>query len=117
MPDDCVVFIYHQSFPIRWLLFNCMDSVISPAQSFQARMPAIPASLPSELLERRPDIAAAERLAAQANANIGVAKAAYYPALTLSASGAGGGATFASLFDTPSRIWALGATLAQTVFD
>jgi NodT family efflux transporter outer membrane factor (OMF) lipoprotein len=92
-------------------------AAVSPAQSFQARMPAIPASLPSELLERRPDIAAAERLAAQANANIGVAKAAYYPALTLSASGAGGAATFASLFDTPSRIWALGATLAQTVFD
>ena len=92
-------------------------AVISPADQFQARMPAIPGSLPSELLERRPDIAAAERLAAQANANIGVAKAAYYPALTLSASGAGGGATFASLLDAPSRVWSLGATLAQTLFD
>jgi NodT family efflux transporter outer membrane factor (OMF) lipoprotein len=92
-------------------------AAVSPADQFQARMPAIPASLPSELLERRPDIAAAERRAASANANIGVARAAYYPSLLLGASGSGIGATFASLLDTPGRVWSLGATLAQTFFD
>jgi len=90
---------------------------VSPAAAFRARLPVIPASLPSELLEHRPDIAAAERRVALANANIGVAKAASYPALTLSASGGVAGATVATLIDTPSRIWSLGAALAQTVFD
>jgi NodT family efflux transporter outer membrane factor (OMF) lipoprotein len=92
-------------------------AAVTPANSFQARLPAIPATLPSELLESRPDIAAAERRAALANANIGVAKAAYYPSLILSAGGGLSGGTFASLFDTPSRVWSLGATLAQTLFD
>ena len=89
----------------------------SPADKFQARLPAIPISLPSTLLESRPDIAAAERRAALANANIGVAKAAYYPSLSLSAAGGGAAGTFASLLDTPGRVWSLGATLAQTLFD
>jgi NodT family efflux transporter outer membrane factor (OMF) lipoprotein len=92
-------------------------AAVSPANSFQARMPAIPGSLPSELLEGRPDIAAAERRAALANANIGVARAAYYPSLVLGASGAVSAANFALLLDTPSRVWSLGATLAQTLFD
>ncbi|MDR3455220.1 MAG: efflux transporter outer membrane subunit [Rhodoferax sp.] len=82
-----------------------------------ARLPAIPTGLPSELLERRPDIAGAERRVALANANIGVAKAAYFPSLMLSASGGYNGASFATLFDTPSRVWSLGAALAQTLFD
>lgn len=80
-------------------------------------LPAIPAGVPSQLLERRPDIAAAERRAAAANAEIGVAQAAFFPSLVLSASGGGAGATLASLFDTPGRVWSLGASLAQTVFD
>ncbi|HEY9067103.1 MAG TPA: efflux transporter outer membrane subunit [Burkholderiaceae bacterium] len=87
------------------------------AQPFDVRVPASPPGLPSELLERRPDIAAAERRVAQANANIGVAHAAYFPSLTLSASGGFSAATLGSLFDTPSRVWSLGAALAQTVFD
>jgi NodT family efflux transporter outer membrane factor (OMF) lipoprotein len=87
------------------------------AAAFQPRLPAMPSTLPSELLERRPDVAAAERRAASANAGIGVARAAYFPALTLSASGAGVAGTVASLFDTPGRVWSLGATLAQTLFD
>ncbi|MDQ2733386.1 MAG: efflux transporter outer membrane subunit [Pseudomonadota bacterium] len=90
---------------------------VSPANQFQARMPSIPGSLPSQLLESRPDIAAAERRAALANANIGVAQAAFYPSLTLGASGGGAAGTFASLFDTPGRVWSLGATLAQSLFD
>jgi len=89
----------------------------SPADRFQARMPTIPGSLPSDLLESRPDIAAAERRAALANANIGVAKAAYYPSFALSANGGVTAATVASLLDAPSRVWSLGVVLAQTLFD
>jgi NodT family efflux transporter outer membrane factor (OMF) lipoprotein len=83
----------------------------------RASVPPIPPGVPSELLERRPDIAAAERRAAAANATIGVAQAAFYPSLLLSANGGGISGTFPSLFDTPSRVWSLGAALAQTVFD
>ena len=86
-------------------------------QPLALRMPATPAGLPSELLEHRPDIAGAERRAAAANANIGVAKAAYFPQLTLSASGGFAAAALGSLFDTPGRVWSLGAGLAQTLFD
>jgi NodT family efflux transporter outer membrane factor (OMF) lipoprotein len=84
---------------------------------WQATLPAIPTGLPSDLLERRPDIANAERLAAAANANIGVARAAYFPTLTLSATGGYSSVAFAQLFDTPSRVWSLGAALATTLFD
>jgi NodT family efflux transporter outer membrane factor (OMF) lipoprotein len=90
----------------------------APADTpMQAQMPQIPTGLPSDLLERRPDIANAERLAAAANANIGVAKAALFPALTLSASGGYSSIPFAEMFDTPSRVWSLGAALAGTLFD
>ncbi|MES2050430.1 MAG: TolC family protein, partial [Pseudomonadota bacterium] len=64
-----------------------------------------------------PDIASAERHVAQANANIGVATAAYFPSLTLSATGGFSAAQFGTLFNTPSRVWSLGAALAQTLFD
>jgi NodT family efflux transporter outer membrane factor (OMF) lipoprotein len=84
---------------------------------WQPRLPEIPTGLPSTLLERRPDIANAERLAAVANANIGVARAAYFPTLTLSASGGYSGIAFAQLFDTPSRVWSLGSALAASLFD
>ena len=83
----------------------------------QAHLPVIPTGMPSAMLERRPDISGAERRVAVANANIGVARAAFYPSLTLSASGGYNAASFAPLFDVPSRIWSLGAALAQTVFD
>jgi len=86
-------------------------------QTFALDLPATPVQLPSALLEHRPDIAAAERRVALANANIGVAKAAYFPSLALSASGGGSAATLAGLFDTPGRVWALGAALAGTLFD
>ncbi|MEP7100049.1 MAG: efflux transporter outer membrane subunit [Burkholderiales bacterium] len=90
---------------------------LTEAQPFAIELPATPPGLPSQLLERRPDIAAAERRAATANANIGVARAAYYPNLVLSASGGFSASALGSLFDTPSRVWSLGAALAQTVFD
>ena len=89
----------------------------SPSQPFVAVLPASPTGLPSELLERRPDIAGAERRAAAANANIGIARAAYFPSLVLSASGGYSAAGIASLVDTPSRVWSLGAVLAETLFD
>jgi NodT family efflux transporter outer membrane factor (OMF) lipoprotein len=90
---------------------------IPAGQYPEVALPATPTGLPSELLEHRPDIAAAERRAAAANAQIGVARAAYFPTLTLSASGGFASATIGTLFDTPSRVWALGAALAETVFD
>jgi NodT family efflux transporter outer membrane factor (OMF) lipoprotein len=89
----------------------------TPVDAFGARMPAIPVALPSELLERRPDIAAAERRAAAANAEIGVARAAYFPQVSLAAAGAGVASTLPMLIDAPTRVWSLGAALAQTLFD
>ena len=79
--------------------------------------PPIPVGVPSELLERRPDIAGAERRVAAANAQIGVAQAAYFPSITLSASGGLASSTIATLFSTPARFWSLGSALAQTIFD
>ena len=80
-------------------------------------LPAIPVGLPSDLLERRPDIASAERRVAVANANIGVARAAFFPTVILSGSGGFNSASLAALFNTPSRVWSLGAALAQSLFD
>ncbi len=88
-----------------------------PAQVLEASPPAIPAAMPSELLERRPDVAAAERSMAQANAEIGVAKAAYYPTVTLSAAGGFESVSAATWFTWPSRFWSIGPGLAETLFD
>ena len=87
------------------------------AESVPTEFPPIPPGLPSELLERRPDIAAAERRAAAANAQIGVAEAAFFPSLTLSATGGFQSSVLSQLFSLPSRYWSLGAALAQTIFD
>ncbi|WP_433693973.1 efflux transporter outer membrane subunit [Herbaspirillum seropedicae] len=95
----------------------------TPAQFALARAPLaavappVPQGVPSMLLERRPDVAAAERRVASANAKIGVAKAAYFPSLTLSASGGYQSSTFADWFTLPGRVWSLGPQLAQTIFD
>ena len=88
-----------------------------PVQPLKTPPPPIPFGVPSELLERRPDIAAAERDMARANAQIGVSRAAYFPTLTLAASAGFQSTNASSWFTWPSRIWAVGPTLSETVFD
>ncbi|HBG08172.1 MAG: RND transporter [Geobacteraceae bacterium GWC2_58_44] len=95
-----------------------------PASSFSIApapmvtvFPEIPAGLPSQLLERRPDIASAERRMAAANAQIGIAQAAYYPSLILSASAGLDALRLADWISWPSRFWALGSAVSQTVFE
>ncbi len=80
-------------------------------------LPDVPLAVPSQLLERRPDIASAERQVMAANANIGVAEAAWYPDLTLSASGGYRNSSFSDLFSVPNRFWSLGPQLALTLLD
>jgi NodT family efflux transporter outer membrane factor (OMF) lipoprotein len=79
--------------------------------------PVIPVGIPSQLLERRPDIAAAERLVASANAQVGLAKAAYYPQINLAAEGGFNSGSIATLLQGPSTIWSVGASALVTVFD
>jgi NodT family efflux transporter outer membrane factor (OMF) lipoprotein len=88
-----------------------------PPLPVTAPPPLIPVGLPSELLERRPDIAAAERRMASANAQIGVAKAAYYPLIGLTASGGFESASLTTLLQGPAGWWSVGASALQTVFD
>lgn len=80
-------------------------------------LPDIPLAIPSTLLERRPDVAAAERRAAAANAQIGVAKSAFFPALTLSGTGGYQNNAFSQLVSAPHRFWSAGPALALTLFD
>ena len=88
-----------------------------PPEPHVVSLPEIPAGLPSTLLERRPDIAAAERRMAAANAQIGVATAAYFPDLTLSGSAGFESSAIGKLLTAPSRVWSAGPQLAQTLFD
>ncbi len=88
-----------------------------PLSPLGAQPPAIPAGLPSELLERRPDIAAAERRTAEANEQIGIARTAFFPSLALSGLLGFEGTSAANVLDKSSFIYALGPTLGQTFFD
>jgi NodT family efflux transporter outer membrane factor (OMF) lipoprotein len=90
---------------------------LPPADDLPARVPVAPVGLPSELLERRPDIAAAERRMAAANAQIGVAKAAYFPQLTLGANTGFRSSDAATWLTIPSYFWSIGPALAMNLFD
>jgi len=80
-------------------------------------VPEVPPMLPSELLQRRPDIASAERAVAAANANIGVARAAYFPSIALGASAGTSGVRLTDLFNASNTLWSLGLSVAQVLFD
>jgi len=89
----------------------------TPLNSHPPALPSIPRVLPSDLLERRPDIAAAERRMAAANEQIGIAQAAWYPTLSLSAVAGFQGSSLLNWFTWPSRFWAVGPTFSETLFD
>ena len=88
-----------------------------PPGTGQPSLPVVPVGLPSSLLERRPDIAAAERRVAAANQQIGVAKAAFYPVLSFGGSAGSQAGAIAELFATPTRLWSVGVQAAETIFD
>jgi NodT family efflux transporter outer membrane factor (OMF) lipoprotein len=88
-----------------------------PVRPMTVAPPPIPVGVPSDLIERRPDIAAAERTMAEANALIGIAHAAYFPILTLSADGGFESSSFTQWLSWPSRFWSVGTSLSETIFD
>jgi len=102
---------------IATLIGKAASTFSIPAEPKTSAPPPIPVGLPSQLLERRPDIAAAERNMAAANAQIGVAYAAFYPALTLSATGGFESSALKNLLDWPSRFWSVGPSISETVYD
>jgi NodT family efflux transporter outer membrane factor (OMF) lipoprotein len=88
-----------------------------PVETLKTPPPPIPFGVPSQLLERRPDVAGDERLMAQANAQMGVARAAYFPSVTLSASGGPESTSASNWFSWPSMAWSVGASVSETIFD
>jgi NodT family efflux transporter outer membrane factor (OMF) lipoprotein len=90
---------------------------ITPAAQIALQLPVIPVGVPATLLERRPDIAAGERRVAEANDQIGIARAAFFPSLVLGASGGFSGSSITNWLNWPSRMWAVGPQLSQTIFD
>jgi NodT family efflux transporter outer membrane factor (OMF) lipoprotein len=102
---------------IATLIGETPASLTVPPRLVSAPPPVIPLGLPSTLMERRPDVASMERAVAAANEQIGVAKAAFFPVLTLGGSGGFAATNLAQWFTLPSRFWAVGPQLAATLFD
>ena len=102
---------------IALLVGKPASSFSIPADPLNAGPPDIPVGVPSQLLERRPDVAAGERSMAQANAQIGVARAAYFPSLTLSASAGLESSSISKLFTWPSRFFSAGPQMSETIYD
>jgi NodT family efflux transporter outer membrane factor (OMF) lipoprotein len=102
---------------IAVLLGQTASNFSIPVKPMTVAPPPIPVGVPSELLERRPDVAAAERTMAEANAAIGIAYAAYYPNLTLTGAGGFESSAFSKWLSWPSRFWAVGASISETIFD
>jgi NodT family efflux transporter outer membrane factor (OMF) lipoprotein len=102
---------------IAMLVGKAASDFSIPVKAMTVAPPPIPVGLPSQLLERRPDVAAAERTMAAANAAIGIAYAAYYPNLTLTGEAGFESSAFHDLLAWPSRFWSVGATFPETIFD
>jgi NodT family efflux transporter outer membrane factor (OMF) lipoprotein len=102
---------------IALLVGKPASSFSIPVDPLSASPPDIPVGVPSQLLERRPDVAAGERSMAQANAQIGVARAAYFPSLTLSASAGLESSSISKLFTWPSRFFSVGPQMSETIYD
>jgi NodT family efflux transporter outer membrane factor (OMF) lipoprotein len=102
---------------IAMLIGTDPSSFSIPVKPLNATAPPVPIGVPSQLLERRPDIAASERTMAAANAHIGIATAAFYPTLTLSADGGFESSVFGHLLDWSSRFWSVGPSVSETIFD
>jgi NodT family efflux transporter outer membrane factor (OMF) lipoprotein len=107
--------IYEHAIAI--LIGKPASSFSMPIKNLTTPLPPIPVGVPSELLQRRPDIAAAERTMAEANALIGVEKAAYYPTLSLTGAGGLQSSPIGRLFTLPALFWSLGASASETIFD
>ena len=102
---------------VALLIGKPASTVSLPPAPLTVVPPTIPVGIPSEILERRPDIAAAERRVAAANAQIGVAEAAFYPTVSLQASGGFESSSLSKWLSWPSRFWSVGPAISETVFD
>jgi NodT family efflux transporter outer membrane factor (OMF) lipoprotein len=102
---------------IATLIGTPASAFAMPVKGLTTPVPPIPVGVPSQILQRRPDVAAAERAMAQANALIGVGKAAYYPTFDLTASVGFQSSTLGTLFSLPALVWSLGASASETIFD
>jgi NodT family efflux transporter outer membrane factor (OMF) lipoprotein len=102
---------------IAVLLGQSASSVSVPVAPLQATPPPVPLGVPSDMLERRPDVSTAERMMAYENAQVGIARTAFYPHITLSGSGGWQSTTLAPLFNAPSLFWSLGADALEPIFE